>query len=176
MSRLSLKFWSLTEFGQVSERLRHRPAESEFEQCIRRFGYLLTEVTFVLIIAILGISVYFSRPILDETAASIWAARSLDFAFAYGASVAVLIPTRSGNGALEVLTRFGEFSPPRLATLEAARAYGLWLKRGRVFADLWDLGRFAVCAHCTAARSARLNEMNRQQAILPPVKCEICGE
>ena len=39
-----------TEFGQVSERLRLRAAETEFEHGVRRFGYLLLEVTLVLVL------------------------------------------------------------------------------------------------------------------------------
>ena len=38
-----------TEFGQVSERLRLRAAETEFEHGVRRFGYFLMEVTMVLV-------------------------------------------------------------------------------------------------------------------------------
>ncbi len=34
-----------TAFGQIAERLELRPPETEFERGIRRFGYLLTEVT-----------------------------------------------------------------------------------------------------------------------------------
>jgi Mg2+-importing ATPase len=41
-----------TEFGKVSERLRLRPPETDFERGIRRFGYFLMEVTLVLVIAI----------------------------------------------------------------------------------------------------------------------------
>jgi archaeosine synthase beta-subunit len=115
-------------------------------------------------------------PFLDDAEALDWANRSLDFAFDCGASLAVLIPTRAGNGALEALAGTAEFTPPRLATLEAALSYGVELKRGRVFADLWDLDRFAECQHCTAARTARLNAMNLQQAVLPPVICEKCGK
>jgi Mg2+-importing ATPase len=55
-----------TEFGRVSERLRERPAEAEFERGIRRFGYLLTEVTLVMVVAIFGISVFLERPLLDS--------------------------------------------------------------------------------------------------------------
>jgi len=55
-----------TEFGQVSERLSLRPAESEFERGARRFGYLLTEVTFALVVIIFGVSVYLARPVLDS--------------------------------------------------------------------------------------------------------------
>ncbi len=55
-----------TEFGEVSERLSLRPAESEFERGARRFGYLLTEVTFALVVIIFGVSVYLARPVLDS--------------------------------------------------------------------------------------------------------------
>jgi Mg2+-importing ATPase len=55
-----------TEFGRVSERLRGRPAEAEFERGIRRFGYLLTEVTLVMVVAIFGVSALLERPILDS--------------------------------------------------------------------------------------------------------------
>ncbi|MGZ6208329.1 MAG: magnesium-translocating P-type ATPase, partial [Syntrophales bacterium] len=55
-----------TEFGKVSERLKLRPPETEFEHGVRRFGYLLMEVTLVLVIAIFAINVYFARPILES--------------------------------------------------------------------------------------------------------------
>ena len=55
-----------TEFGQISQRLRLRPAETEFEHGVRRFGYLLTEITFVLVLVLFGVSVVVARPILDS--------------------------------------------------------------------------------------------------------------
>jgi len=55
-----------TEFGKVSERLRLRPQETDFERGIRRFGYFLMEVTLVLVIAIFAINVYLARPVLDS--------------------------------------------------------------------------------------------------------------
>jgi P-type Mg2+ transporter len=55
-----------TEFGHVSERLKLRPQETEFEHGIRRFGYFLMEVTLVLVIAIFAINVYLARPVLDS--------------------------------------------------------------------------------------------------------------
>jgi Mg2+-importing ATPase len=55
-----------TEFGKVSERLKLRPPETEFERGVRRFGYLLMELTLVLVIAIFAINVYFVRPILES--------------------------------------------------------------------------------------------------------------
>jgi P-type Mg2+ transporter len=54
-----------TEFGKISSRLRLRPAETEFEQGVRKFGYLLMEVTLVLVLAIFGINVFFHRPIVE---------------------------------------------------------------------------------------------------------------
>jgi Mg2+-importing ATPase len=55
-----------TEFGKVSERLKLRPPETEFERGVRRFGYLLMEITLVLVIAIFAINVYFARPVLES--------------------------------------------------------------------------------------------------------------
>ncbi|WP_411821891.1 magnesium-translocating P-type ATPase [Leptospira sp. 'Mane'] len=55
-----------TEFGKVSESLKVRPEETEFERGIRRFGNFLMEVTLVLVIAIFGINVYLDRPVLDS--------------------------------------------------------------------------------------------------------------
>lgn len=41
-----------TAFGQIAERLTLRPPETEFERGIRKFGYLLTRVMFVLVTVI----------------------------------------------------------------------------------------------------------------------------
>jgi hypothetical protein len=114
-------------------------------------------------------------PFMDEKGALEWAARSLHFAFDCGATAATLIPTRGGNGAMEELARAGLFSPPKLATLEAAMAYGIAMGRGRVFADLWDVRTTTSCGSCLELRITRLNAMNLQQCVLPPVHCEHCG-
>ncbi|HNX99478.1 MAG TPA: magnesium-translocating P-type ATPase [Oscillospiraceae bacterium] len=55
-----------TEFGKISERLKLRPAETEFERGVRRFGYFLMEVTAILVIAIFAINVFLNRPVLDS--------------------------------------------------------------------------------------------------------------
>lgn len=55
-----------TEFGKVSERLKLKPQETDFEHGIRRFGYFLGEVTLVLVVLIFAINVYLHRPILDS--------------------------------------------------------------------------------------------------------------
>ncbi len=112
-------------------------------------------------------------PFLDEAEGIVWAQRSLDVAFESGAAVCVLIPTRAGNGAMEWLAEAGAFAPPHLTSLEAAQEYGLRLRQGRVFSDLWDITKFYTCA-CSAARAARLEQMNRTQAIPPPISCVCC--
>jgi len=55
-----------TEFGKVSERLKLKAPETEFERGIRRFGYFLGEVTLVLIVIIFAINVYLHRPVLES--------------------------------------------------------------------------------------------------------------
>jgi uncharacterized Fe-S cluster-containing MiaB family protein len=122
----------------------------------------------------LRVFVLVKPPFLGETEALRWALRSIDFAFDCGATVVSLIPTRFGNGALESLAERGEFSPPKLSTLEAALDYGIGLERGRVFADLWDLERFSDCAACFGQRRARLREVNLHQVVRVPVECEQC--
>ena len=104
-----------------------------------------------------------------------WAKRSLDFAFDCGATAASLIPTRGGNGAMEILAAQGEFSPPTLTLLESAVRYGQSLERGRVFADLWALAQQHECSQCFAPRVGSLHRMNRQQGALESFPCERCG-
>jgi Mg2+-importing ATPase len=55
-----------TEFGKVSERLKLKAPETEFEHGIRRFGYFLGEVTLVLVVIIFAINVYLHRPVLES--------------------------------------------------------------------------------------------------------------
>jgi len=57
---------SKTEFGKVSERLKLRPPETEFEHGVKHFGYLLMEVTLVLVVVTFAINVYFARSVLDS--------------------------------------------------------------------------------------------------------------
>ncbi|MGB8032278.1 MAG: HAD-IC family P-type ATPase [Nitrososphaeraceae archaeon] len=63
---LVIKTGANTELGKISDRLRHKPPETEFERGVRRFGYFLMEVTLMLVISILVINVYFGRPVLES--------------------------------------------------------------------------------------------------------------
>ena len=114
-------------------------------------------------------------PFLQEAEAVHWAARSLDFAFDCGATVATLIPTRGGH------------QLPSIATLEASLEYGVdsavgrtpWSARDplvalRAFADLWDLEKFSTCPACFKARADRLRRINLHQVITPRIDCQAC--
>ncbi len=54
------------EFGKIYETLRLRAPETEFERGIRHFGYLLAEVTLLLVLAIFAFNVYFHEPVLNS--------------------------------------------------------------------------------------------------------------
>jgi radical SAM enzyme (TIGR01210 family) len=114
-------------------------------------------------------------PLMNEEEALVWTKRSIDLAFDCGATAVSLIPTRGGNGALEELAAHGVFSPPRLETLEAAVEYGLSLRRGRVFADVWDLAKLALCPACGDRRLSWLREVNLSQTPMPRMLCEECA-
>ncbi len=55
-----------TEFGKVSQRLRNKAPETDFEHGVRMFGYLLVELTLILVIAIFAINVFLKRPVLES--------------------------------------------------------------------------------------------------------------
>lgn len=116
-------------------------------------------------------------PFVAEAEQDEWLVRSIEVAAECGASVVSLIPTRHSNGAMDALRTTGDFTPPHLADLERGLelAMDLTNQRGmRIFADLWDLDRFASCVHCLPARRERIRTMNREQRVLPPPGCAVC--
>ncbi len=54
------------QFGKIAERLKFRPPETEFEHGVRRFGFFLVEVTFILVIIIFVINILLKRPVLNS--------------------------------------------------------------------------------------------------------------
>ncbi len=104
-------------------------------------------------------------PFLTDDEGLQWAKRSLDHAFAVGVECCSLIPTRAGNGAMDELARQGLFAPPSLESLEQALEFGLSLRAGRVFVDLWDIGHVSPQAVNRAARIERLARMNQSQHV-----------
>ena len=113
-------------------------------------------------------------PYLSEELGIEWALRSIEHAFAQGARVCCVIPTRDGNGIMEQLGREGHYAPPRLSSLERVLETALGFRAGRVFVDLWDARRFATCGDCVEARLARLQRMNLSQRVEPRVVCDDC--
>ncbi|NGZ11267.1 MAG: hypothetical protein CV088_18145 [Nitrospira sp. LK70] len=61
-----LRIGKETEFGRLTHQMMLRPPETEFERGVRRFGYLLMEVTLLLVFAIFAINVFLHRPVLDS--------------------------------------------------------------------------------------------------------------
>jgi radical SAM enzyme (TIGR01210 family) len=111
-------------------------------------------------------------PFMTESDGIVWARKSIDFAFKAGVECCIIIPVRGGNGAMEDLSAKGNFSPPQLTSLEKVLEYGIGLKRGRVFADTWDLGLFSKCNKCLKISTDRITMMNLTQTVPDPVECE----
>lgn len=57
---------SQTVFGGISKRLKQNAPETEFEKGIRRFGFMLTQVTMLLVIVIFAVNIYFHKPLMDS--------------------------------------------------------------------------------------------------------------
>jgi Mg2+-importing ATPase len=55
-----------TEFGRLAHHVMLRPPETDFERGMHRFGYLLMEVTLLLVLAIFAINVFLHHPVLDS--------------------------------------------------------------------------------------------------------------
>ncbi len=55
-----------TVFGQIAERLRLRPQETEFERGVQHFGYLLTRVMLVMVGIVLAVNIIQSKPAVDS--------------------------------------------------------------------------------------------------------------
>jgi Mg2+-importing ATPase len=55
-----------TEFGKIEKRLSLRQPMTEFERGIKNFGYLLLQITSLIIITVFAINVYLHKPVLDS--------------------------------------------------------------------------------------------------------------
>jgi Mg2+-importing ATPase len=55
-----------TVFGQIADRLRLRPPETEFERSIRRYGYLLMRVMLIVALVVFAINIFLDRPAVDS--------------------------------------------------------------------------------------------------------------
>ncbi|HCN84284.1 MAG TPA: magnesium-translocating P-type ATPase, partial [Sphingobacteriaceae bacterium] len=65
-SVLIIRTGSQTEFGKISSGLQGKVPETEFEKGIRKFGYMLMEITLLLVFIIFASNVFLHKPILDS--------------------------------------------------------------------------------------------------------------
>ncbi len=164
-SELQIAMGLETVHPDVLKKLNKRMTLKDFEHAA---NFLINNDLSVRAFILLG------APYLNEAESVIWARRSIDFAFDVGVECCVIIPTRSGNGAIERLHKLGLYGPPKIASLEEVLEYGIQLQQGRVFADLWDVEKFANCNQCSAQRIHRMGQMNFTQMIASVIHCNFC--
>ncbi len=124
-------------------------------------------------------------PYLDEEEGIEWALKTVDFAVNCGVQCVAVIPTRRGNGAIELLESRGQFSPPKLDSLEKVMDVAIQgirsgllgsrfdhAEKPRVFVDLWDAEKFATCELCAKQKVKRLEQMNFNQSPAKPIDCQ----
>jgi len=115
-----------------------------------------------------------------------WAIQSCLQASSWGSQRVSLIPTRSGNGFVESVSKELTWKPPTARQLESAfeallgssQANGFEQSRSSIFTvDLWDWKTLAgTCAACSQLRLDRLERMNHRQELIernqpPGCKC-----
>ncbi|MEM3693791.1 MAG: magnesium-translocating P-type ATPase [Candidatus Bathyarchaeia archaeon] len=61
-----VKTGSLTEYGKIAKRLVEREVETEFQRGIRSFGYMIMQVTFLLVIFVFFINALYMRSVLES--------------------------------------------------------------------------------------------------------------
>jgi Mg2+-importing ATPase len=55
-----------TVFGQIAGKLALRPPMTEFERGLQRFGFLLTRIMLVMVVAVLAINIFAAKPPIDS--------------------------------------------------------------------------------------------------------------
>jgi Mg2+-importing ATPase len=55
-----------TEFGKISDQLKLKPPETDFEKGVRHFGYLLMEITMILLVIVFAVNVLLHKPLIDS--------------------------------------------------------------------------------------------------------------
>jgi hypothetical protein len=73
---------------------------------------------------------------------------------------------------MDILSEKKFFNPPGIKSLEDVTEYGIELKAGRVFADLWDIRLFSSCNKCEDRRIRRLAAMNLDQQVTAKITCD----
>ena len=102
------------------------------------------------------------------------AVESVRFAFDHGVECCAVIPTRGGNGVMEELAYASQYAPPKLESLEYVHRETLSWNRGRVFVDLWDAEKFAICESCGSERIKIIHQANLKQSYDRAFTCDSC--
>jgi len=55
-----------TAIGEIARKLAQRPVETDFERGLRQFGYLLTRVAVLMVLAVFAVHVFFERPTVES--------------------------------------------------------------------------------------------------------------
>jgi radical SAM enzyme (TIGR01210 family) len=152
-----------TAHREILDRLNKRMTLEDFERAV---GFLRHHAIGVRAFVLLR------PPFMEEQEGVEWAVRSIEYAFSVGVQCCSVIPTRTGNGALERLHTAGLFDLPTLSSMETVLEAGILMDRGRVFMDLWDIERFYECGRCGPLRRERMHRMNLSQRTVPRVRCD----
>jgi Mg2+-importing ATPase len=63
---LVIKTGAQTEFGLISSGLQAKAPETDFEKGIRKFGYMLMQITLLMVFVIFAVNVFLHKPVLDS--------------------------------------------------------------------------------------------------------------
>ena len=55
-----------TVFGQIADKLNLRPEQTDFERGVQSFGFLLTQVMFVMVLIVLSVNILLHKPPIDS--------------------------------------------------------------------------------------------------------------
>ncbi|MGQ9679629.1 MAG: magnesium-translocating P-type ATPase [Candidatus Bathyarchaeia archaeon] len=61
-----VKTGNFTEYGRIAKRLVAREPETEYERGLRRFGFLIMQVTFILVLFVFFINALYKRDVLES--------------------------------------------------------------------------------------------------------------
>lgn len=61
-----MKTGNKTEFGKIAKKLVERPPETEFDRGLRKFGFLILQVIFLLVMFVFFINALYKRDVLDS--------------------------------------------------------------------------------------------------------------
>ncbi len=114
-------------------------------------------------------------PGLSEAAGVEWCLASIEAARQWGARHVTIIPTRSGNGAMEHLQTAGHFEPPLASSLERVLHQSVARSPMVVTADTWDWSQLrGLCNACSPSRRTALEQTNLTQRASPPATFHSC--